>query len=68
MDTDNFFTLNIEDSRIDDIKSKLPFAVQSGSAQNTYQSFPCPNPSASNIIWNVQVPMLQMAPKFLWVI
>ncbi len=36
---DLFKTVNIEDSRVSHIKSTLPFAVLSGSAQNTYQAF-----------------------------
>jgi hypothetical protein len=55
----NFHLVHMEDERISHIKPSIPFAVQSGSAQCTFQTFPATTPtSTNNIIYNVQVPSM----------
>ena len=58
MDSSNFYTVNLCDSRIAHIKSQIPFAVESGSQQCTFQSFPSSSISPANIIYNIQVPSM----------
>jgi hypothetical protein len=55
---DLFKTVNIVDSRIQQIKSSIPFGVLSGAAQNTYQSFGAISQSTSTITYNIQVPSM----------
>jgi hypothetical protein len=57
--SDNFHTIHCMDERIAHIKSNLPFIVQDGPSQCTYQTFPASTPtSTNNIIYNVQVPSM----------
>jgi hypothetical protein len=52
----NFKTTLIKDSTIADITSDLTYAVQSGAAQTTFQSFGVTSPSNSSLNFVVQVP------------
>jgi hypothetical protein len=47
------------DERIAHIKSSIPFVVNDGAGQMTFQTFPATTPtSTNNIIYNVQVPSM----------
>jgi len=49
-------TILVKDSVIGDISSDIDFAVYSGSAQNTYQTFPATSNSNSSMVFAVQIP------------
>ena len=52
----SFRTTLVKDSVIGDITPDLGFAVQSGGAQVTYQSFPSTSNSNSALVFNVHLP------------
>jgi len=52
----DFHTTLVKDSTIADITPDLEFAVVSGAAQTTYQSFQSTSASNSALIYNIQVP------------
>jgi len=52
----DFRTVLIKDSRLADITDHQTFAVMSGASNNTYQQFSAVTTSASNIVFNIQIP------------
>jgi hypothetical protein len=59
MISNDFHLLHMMDERISHIKSSVPFAVEDGASQVTFQSFPATTPtSTNNVIYNVQVPSM----------
>ena len=52
----SFKTVLVRDSVIGDVTDDIDYAVKSGAAQSTYQSFPTTSASNSALIFNIQVP------------
>lgn len=52
----SFKTVLVRDSVIGDVTDDIDYAVKSGAAQSTYQSFPTTSASNSSLIFNISVP------------
>ena len=52
----SFKTVLVRDATIGDVTDDIDFAVKTGAAQSTYQSFPTTSASNSALIFNIQVP------------
>jgi hypothetical protein len=52
----SFKTVLVRDSVIGDVTDDIDYAVKSGAAQSTYQSFPTTSASNSALIFNIQCP------------
>ena len=52
----SFKTVLVRDSVIGDVTDDIDYAVKSGAAQSTYQSFPTTSASNSALIFSIQCP------------